>query len=565
MIVPLRRPMTACDEIYAFFTPLHAILSQRHDKVRQRWGSTAGPALRHRGAMTMSQAHRIAQAPGAVAEGDGLVAGLLATAALIGLATLIGLTMLSRGDVADIGLLYLMPVMFAAIRLGLKPGLAAGALSSAFYNYFFIPPRFTMIVGDPSHLVTLIILLGVALVGSQMATRLRQQATQAQAQAERDALLAGFAGRLMGVTRRDALWDLLAQEVAWLFGVRVLVAAPDARGIVDLVAARPDHGRLDLLEAAAAQWCLDSGRAAGPGGAVPTASEWLFLPVPGSQGPLAVVGVGDPTADLPLHGGQAPLLQSLLAQAGLALARIALEEEKLAMGRVQERERLRSALLSSIGHDLRTPLTTVLGTLRALRPLNGQQAAALASARSEAERLERFVANLIEMVRLEIGALQREPEALDLAEACDAALDHLAPGGSIGAIEQAVAADLPLVLADPRLLHHCLINLIDNAARHGGGSAIRLEAQADAQGGVELAVCDRGPGIPPGEETRIFEMFTRLEGSDRQGGTGLGLAIVKGFAEAMGLRVSAANRAGGGARFVLFIPPALVRPVAAEA
>ncbi|WP_432787646.1 sensor histidine kinase [Novosphingobium rhizosphaerae] len=513
-------------------------------------------------AMTLAHAHRIAP-PTGTAEGDGLLAGLLATAALIGLATLMGLTLLARGDIADIGLLYLVPVMFAAIRLGLRPGLAAGVLSSLCYNYFFIPPRFTMAVADPSHLITLVILLGVALVGSHMAARLRQQAMLAQAQAGRDALLAGFAGRLMGVIRRDALWTLLASEVAHLFGLRVLVAAPDAQGIVELVAARPAHDRLDLLEAAAAQWCLDSGRSAGPGGLVPTASEWLFLPVPGSHGPLAVVGVGDPDADLPLQGAQAPLLESLLAQTGLALARIGLEEEKLALGRVQERERLRSALLSSIGHDLRTPLTTVLGTLRALRPLDHEQAVALASARSEAERLDRFVANLIEMVRMETGALRREPEPVDLAEACDAALDHLAPAGLARQVDLAVPEDLPLVLADPRLLHHCLINLIDNAARHGGGGAIRVEALADGQGGVELAVCDNGPGVTPGEEERIFGMFTRLEGSDRQGGTGLGLAIVKGFAEAMGLAVTAANRPDGGARFALHVPSALVRAVEA--
>ena len=514
--------------------------------------------------MTLAHAHSIAPAPGAD-QGGGLAAWLLAMVALVGLATLLGLTLLARGDLADIGLLYLVPVMFAAIRLGLRPGLAAGALSSLSYNYFFIPPRFTLAVADPSHLITLVILLGVALVGSQMAARLRQQAMLAQAQAGRDALLAGFAGRLMGVTRRDALWAMLAQEVARLFGVRVLVAVPDAQGVVELITARPAHDRLDLLEAAAAQWCLDSGRSAGPGGQVPTASEWLFMPVPGTQGPLAVVGVGNPDADLPLHGAQAPLLESLLAQAGLALARITLEEEKLALGRVQERERLRSALLSSIGHDLRTPLTTVLGTLRALRPLSPEQTVALASARSEAERLDRFVANLIEMVRLEIGAVQREPEAVDLAEACDAALDHLAPAVSAAGVERAVPEDLPLVLADPRLLHHCLINLIDNAARHGGGRGIRVEAGADAQGGVELAVCDRGPGVPAGEEERIFGMFTRLEGSDRQGGTGLGLAIVKGFAEAMGLRVTAANRPDGGARFALHVPPALIRPVVVPA
>lgn len=492
-------------------------------------------------------------------DAEGLLSGLVASLALVALATLVGLTLLGRGDIADIGLLYLVPVMFAAIRLGLWPGLAMGTVSSLAYAFFFISPRQTLQVGDPSHLITLVILLGVALVGSHMAGQVRRQAQLAEARAGRDALLAGFAGRLIGVNRREALWPFLAEEVARVFGARVLIAAPDAGGLLELVASLPEHGPLDLLETAAAQWCFDSGRSAGPGGQVPTASEWLFMPVPGAQGPLAVVGVGRPDADRSLQGAQLPLMESLLAQAGLALARIALEEEKLASGRLQERERLRSALLSSVGHDLRTPLTTVLGTLRALRPLDEEQGRALALARSEAERLDRFVANLIDMVRIETGALGRDPVPVDLAEACDAALDHLGPSVLRSGVDLAVPQDLPLVMVDPHLLHHCLINLIDNAVRHGGASGpVRAEAEALGDGGVELAICDAGPGIPAGEEDRIFGMFTRLEGSDRKGGTGLGLAIVKGFAEAMGLGVTAQNRPSGGARFALQVPPELV-------
>lgn len=497
----------------------------------------------------------------------GLSGGLAATAALLVLATLVGLVLNARGALADIGLLYLVPVMFAAIRLGLRPGLATGVLSSLAYNFFFLPPRFTLAVREPSHLITLLILLGVALVGSHMAARVRGEAQQAEARADRDALLAGFAGRLIGVNRREALWPFLAEELARLFSASVLVLAPDpATGALVLAGSHPRHDRLDLLETAAAQWCLDSARSAGPGGQVPTASEWLFVPIPGQTGALGVVGIGRPDATLPLDAAQHRLVDSLLAQAGLALARIVLEEEKLALGRVQERERLRGALLSSIGHDLRTPLTTVLGTLRALQPRDAAQDRALAGARAEAERLDRFVANLLDMVRIETGAIERQPEPVDLAEACDAALDHLAGSGLRATVTRDVPDDLPLVLADPRLLHHCLINLIDNADRHGtrpdgSGGAIRIEAAMEPGGGLALAVCDSGAGIPAGEEERIFGMFTRLEGSDRRGGTGLGLAIVKGFAEAMGLTVSAGNHADGGGRFALHVPPMLLRPV----
>jgi two-component system sensor histidine kinase KdpD len=447
----------------------------------------------------------------------------VACVALVVLVTLVGLVLFARAGIADIGLLYLVPVMFAAIRLGMRPGLLTGVLSALTYNFFFIPPRFTLAVANPSHFITLVILLGVALVGSHMAGQLREQTQLAEARAGRDALLVGFAGRLMAVTRREALWPFLAEEIDKVFGLRVMIVAPDRAGGLVLVGGSGAHERLDLLEATAAQWSFESGRTVGPGGFVPTASEWLFLPVPGTAGPLAVVGVGSAHVDRPLHGEQVPLMESLLAQAGLALARMALEEENLALGRVQERERLRGALLSSIGHDLRTPLTTVLGTLRALRPRDADQALALASARGEAERLDRFVANLLDMVRIETGTLRREAEPVDLAEACEAALDHLAPTTLCDLVELAVPRDLPLVMVDPRLLHHCLINLIDNAMRHGGANGpIRIEADWQKDGGIEVAVCDCGPGLPPGEEERIFGMFTRLEGSDRKGAPGSG-------------------------------------------
>jgi two-component system sensor histidine kinase KdpD len=507
----------------------------------------------------------------------------VACVALVVLVTLVGLVLFARAGIADIGLLYLVPVMFAAIRLGMRPGLLTGVLSALTYNFFFIPPRFTLAVANPSHFITLVILLGVALVGSHMAGQLREQTQLAEARAGRDALLVGFAGRLMAVTRREALWPFLAEEIDKVFGLRVMIVAPDRAGGLVLVGGSGAHERLDLLEATAAQWSFESGRTVGPGGFVPTASEWLFLPVPGTAGPLAVVGVGSAHVDRPLHGEQVPLMESLLAQAGLALARMALEEENLALGRVQERERLRGALLSSIGHDLRTPLTTVLGTLRALRPRDADQALALASARGEAERLDRFVANLLDMVRIETGTLRREAEPVDLAEACEAALDHLAPTTLCDLVELAVPRDLPLVMVDPRLLHHCLINLIDNAMRHGGASGgganvAQMGRSASRRTGKRMAVSKWRSAIAGRAFRRARRTDLRHVHPARrfrpQGGTGLGLAIVKGFADAMGLEVRAGNRArgpegerargegmGGGARFSLRVPPHLVRPV----
>jgi two-component system sensor histidine kinase KdpD len=218
------------------------------------------------------------------------------------------------------------------------------------------------------------------------------------------------------------------------------------------------------------------------------------------------------------------------------------ELDRSSSARRPERDRLRHDLLSSVSHDLRTPLTTVLGTLRELKASTPEQAEQLAAARGGAERLHRFVGNLLDMVRIEAGTLHRTTEPVDLAEAVASATHDLRTALQDHAVKLDIAPDLPFVLVDPQLFHHCLINLIENAAKYGNPEApITVSAKRDAAG-LALIVMDEGPGLPPGEEARIFETFARIEGSDRKGGTGLGLAIVKGFAEAMGLAVSAANR-----------------------
>jgi len=214
---------------------------------------------------------------------------------------------------------------------------------------------------------------------------------------------------------------------------------------------------------------------------------------------------------------------------------------------------------------LRTPLTAVVGLLAEIEPANTLQREQISEARGEAERVNRFVANLLDMVRIEAGALQQSLEPVDLAEAVSAAAHDLRRVLEEHPVEIAIPPSLPLVRIDPRLFHHCLINLIDNAAKHGPlGTPIRIAAVRKPDG-IEMDICDAGPGIPPGEETRIFDSFTRLDGSDRKGGTGLGLAIVKGFAEAMGLKVRAENRQDHtGARFVIGFPASLISPASAE-
>jgi two-component system, OmpR family, sensor histidine kinase KdpD len=305
-----------------------------------------------------------------------------------------------------------------------------------------------------------------------------------------------------------------------------------------------------MLDDAAARWTFDNNKPAGRGSDTLTASEWLFYPVGTSGKVLAVFGLSRSDARAPIRSDQLPLLLSLLDQAGLALERIALEEEMSTLAHVRERDRLRHALLSSVSHDLRTPLTTILGSLREMQAMSPEQEVQLTATRAEAERLHRFVANLLDMVRIEAGSLHQKIEPVDLAEAVASATHDLGASLDDHPTIIEVSADIPFVMVDPQLFHHCLINLIENASKYGvPGSPIAIKTVRDEQG-LTICIEDEGPGIPEGQEHRIFETFTRIEGSDRKGGTGLGLAIVKGFAQAMGLEVEASNREDGrGASF----------------
>ncbi|UZK67000.1 sensor histidine kinase [Sphingomonas sp. M1-B02] len=485
--------------------------------------------------------------------GSGQPGGYLVSLGLTALVTLIGVSIFAPGSITNIGLLYLLPVMVAATRYGVRTGIFAGLASSLAYNFFFIPPTGTFTIQDPRNVLTVLVLLGVAIVTSQLVARVRGQAMLAQRSAAQNSALAGFARLLTAVRDRQALGQILCAEVGRRLDASAVLLLP-IEGELVLSAAHPPEDRLEAIEQAAARWAFDHNTPAGRGSDTLTASEWLFQPIVAGGRVLGVMGLARPDASA-IRSDQLPLLLSLLDQAALALERIALEGEMATITQLKERDRLRAALLSSVSHDLRTPLTTILGMLAEMRPASDEQVEQLAAARGEAERLHRFVANLLDMVRIEAGALHQSVEPIDLAEAVAAAVHDLRRALEGHPILLDVSPELPFVMVDPQLFHHCLINLLENAAKYGdSGSAITVSARRQP-GAMTLSVLDEGPGLPPGDEARIFETFARIEGSDRKGGTGLGLAIVKGFAEAMGLSVSASNRDDKpGACFTIRIP-----------
>jgi two-component system, OmpR family, sensor histidine kinase KdpD len=489
--------------------------------------------------------------------GWGSPVGYAVTVTAIAAITLLASGLFHVLDLGNVGMLYLLPVMAAASLYGLRTGLFAGVLSSLAYNFFFLPPTGTLTVSNPENVISIFVLLGVAFATSQLTSRVRAQADLAAASARTNATLAGFLRQIAGVNDLDTAAQMICDDVRRLLDVQVVLLGTGDAGLEMLAASDPAY-RLETMDNAAASWALETGNPAGKGSGTLAASEWLFQPMKAGGRVLGVLGVASDREGNPIRADQLPLLSSLIDQASLVLERLRLQLEMRDVDVVRTRDRLRAALLSSVSHDLRTPLTAVIAAAAQLH--HGATPELIGTIESEAQRLNRFVANLLDMARVEAGALRLNVEATDLSDAVTSAAHDARRALEGHDVRLDVPPDLPLVRVDPQLLHHCLLNLLDNAGRYGDpGTVIVIEAR-NRFGEIRLAVLDHGPGLPPGREKEVFETFRRLEGSDRAaGGTGLGLAIVKAFAEAMGMIVEAFNRPdGAGAAFALVFPPNLI-------
>jgi two-component system, OmpR family, sensor histidine kinase KdpD len=477
--------------------------------------------------------------------------------AMVAVSTLVGMWIAPRWGTAPVDMIYLPAVLAAAALWGLGPAVVAGLAAALAYNFFFTDPIHTFRMDRAADVVTVVVLLIVALVTSKLASAIRNQAQLAAAHATRNATIGGFAGRLLSLSSETEIAEAACTELHRLFDCNAILVTdlPEPQ----VLAAVPLGNRLTPSDIAAAALTLESGEAAGRGTLRSQPAEWLFHPVRSRGGVIiAAAGLARDDGRLPVDDDELPLLSNLLDQLALALERARAEADRREINALRERDRLRSALLSSVGHDLRTPLTAIMGAAAELRCHGGKDPTLVATLETEAGKLERYIANLLDMARIETGAVKLRTEPVDLVDAVAAALKDLRSSLARRYVSVALPSDLPLVRADPQLLHHCLINLIDNAARHSGPDGSIHVSATDAEGEVRLTIEDEGPGLPQ-ERERALDTFMRIEGSDRKGGAGLGLAIVKAFSEAMGARVTAANRDDGpGAVFTVRFPHALV-------
>jgi two-component system, OmpR family, sensor histidine kinase KdpD len=451
--------------------------------------------------------------------------------------------------VQSISLVFLTAVMASAIAWGLLPSLFAAVASVLAYNFFFLPPLYTFTVADPENVLTLFFFLVVAVIVSNLTARTRSQILTARLRAKTTAELYAFSRKVAGIGALDDLLWATAYQISSMLNVRtvLLLPAKDGEGL-EVMSGYPPEDHLDDADMAAARWTWGHNRPAGRGADTLPGTKRLFLPLRTGSGPVGVIGIDRDVPGPLLTPDERRLLDALADQAAVAIERISLARGLDEARVLAETERLRAALLTSISHDLRTPLASILGAVSSLRSFPERYSAAeredlLATLHDEAERLNRFVSNLLDMTRLESGAIELKLEFIDVTEIVGSALQR---SGSVLAghhVEVEIEPHLPMLRLDAVLFEQILFNLLDNAAKYSpAGSRIDVRASRDGEL-VEIEVVDEGPGIPPADLERIFDKFYRVHAQDRRrAGTGLGLAICRGFVEALGGSIFARNR-----------------------
>jgi two-component system sensor histidine kinase KdpD len=464
---------------------------------------------------------------------------------------------------ANLIMLYLLGIAFVAVRFGRGPSLLAACASVASFDFFFVQPYLTFAVSDTQYIVTFGVMLAVSLLISTLATRVRDQAAAARQREGRTQVLYAVSRELAGLRAPEEIARAASRHVSDMLrgSAAVLLAGSDGRLPADTGGVASEQ-----REQAVAQWVLDNGRMAGLGTDTLPGASALYLPVSGAPGVLAVLAVRPSEELLPLSPDHFDLLETVarLIAAPLERARLAAEIERTRLA--AEAEQMRSALLSSVSHDLRTPLAAITGAASSLLQNgsrdDGARQELIATIYEESERLNRLVANLLDMTRVEAGGLRLNREWHPLEEVVGSALarlDRLLAGRRI---ETVLAADLPLVSIDAVLVESVLVNLLENAAKYTPpGSPLRIAATVET-GAVRVEIADEGPGLPPDAEQRVFEKFYR--GPSGRHGFGLGLAICRAIVAAHGGRIWAQNRTPRGTTFSFTLPVEGAPPLAPE-
>jgi two-component system sensor histidine kinase KdpD len=478
--------------------------------------------------------------------------GLVLVAAASGLSALI------NPFISPINLVvvYLLSVLLAALYLGRGPAILVSILSVAAFDFFFIPPFFTMAVSDTEYLLTFLGLLTVGLVISQLTAQVRAQADAAQRRELQTVALYELGRDLTVTVNLDEVVKTVITHISQTFSREVVIFLPEGNEL-KVFATSPDLTPTEN-ELAVAFWSFEHDQLAGRGTDTLPDATMRCQPLKTTRGVVGVLGVKPFASKNHLTPDQRRTLDAFANQAALAIERVRLVEQARQAELLEATEKLQTALLNSISHDLRTPLVSITGVLSSLEesPLMSEeiQRSLIETAREEANRLNRLVGNLLEMSRLEAGAIRIQLEACDVQDIIGSALAEFEPVLGERKVIEDISTELPLVPMDFVLIERVMVNIIDNALKYSPPDS-PLEIQAHLSGAfVEIEVADQGVGIPSEDLARVFDKFFRVQRPDSVSGTGLGLSICKGIIEAHSGSIRAENRPGGGTIVTVKLP-----------
>jgi len=469
--------------------------------------------------------------------------------------TVAALPLTAYFDAANIVALFLLTVVLVAVQFGRGPAALAAVLGVVSFDFFFVPPRFSFAVSDVQYLLTFAVMLAVGLITGQLTAGLRFQARVASHREERARSLYEFARDLSGAVEIEQVLKISDECIERTFRAGASLMLPDQTGKLTL---SPGDKTPLTVDIGIAQWAFDKGQHAGFGTDTLPGSEVLYIPLRAplrARGVLAVRANNRRLLQIP---EQRQLLDTFAALIAIALERVhyvALAQDALVR---MESERLRNSLLAALSHDLRTPLTVLIGLAESLSltkpPITAQQGEIADSIKDEARRMSTLVGNLLDMARIESGEVKLNLAWQPFEEVVGSALGAARAMLRDHVVEVRLPRDLPLVQFDALLIERVLVNLLENASKYTPpGSRVVLAAEV-AGGQLSVSVTDDGPGLPHGREEAVFQKFTRGDRESATPGVGLGLAICRAIIESHLGRISASNRPGGGANFTFTLP-----------
>ncbi len=453
--------------------------------------------------------------------------------------------------------IYLLSTVVASIFLGRGPAILTSILSVAAFDYFFVPPRLTLAVSDTEYILTFLGLLAVSLVISYLTTQVQDQARAAQRRESQTAALYELGHDLTAAVGLEAVARTIIEHIGMVFSREVAIFLEN-KGELRLYMASQGLSVAEN-ELAVATWAFEHGQQAGRGTDTLPEASMHYEPLKTTRGVIGVLGIKPVEQSRYLNPDQRRILEAFTNQVALAIEGARLVEQARQNELLEATEKLQTALLNSISHDLRTPLVSITGALSSLEESGSEMdkevwVSLIETAREEAERLNRLVGNLLDITRLEAGAVQIHRQECDIQELIGSALEQVGNLLKNRQVKVDIPSKLPLVSLDFVLFSRVLVNIIDNALKYSPpDKAIEIQARVNNRD-LEISIADRGEGIPNEDLERIFDKFYRVQRPGNVSGTGLGLSICKGIVEAHGGTIRAENRSGGGSIFTVCIP-----------